>query len=743
VQARGTQTRTQIRLTMKWFKLSERLRCVSWQWMLEHPRRLATSLNRMVLIVSGRYSKGWSIVTLVIARRIYHLYKKSGLRFASQYLKACQIQLMKFMAESPGLGKTHTSSTWCNCTSGGLPRIIPSSHRKILRKRDGKSQDLARIYLTIFGLHRVYFRKGTHPDMTSVEGGFSSVFGDDQVFMKSLQQALRIALPEFLYSCFPACAREVSIGLDWRPSWSSGPVKGKLKAMTNVMSFGLDASSYIMMAGNLFCSNPRLREKERREYQSWPKIIQDLGQFWYAPRVHTIGSTMDSVHPLPFIDMCEQALPKPISQTDLFALPTFGRLGLKYEGGGKIRMFTIVDSIRQSCLRPIHNWAMALLRRIPQDGTFHQTRPLDLLMEKVNYSGNIYCYDLSSATDRFPARLQREVLTWAFGPDASAAWLRIIRGRPFDVPWKRKGRKGSVTAFRVGQPLGAYSSWPVFALTHHLIVQYCAGAPSSGKWFDRYALLGDDIVIADKGVADRYLEIMERIGVKISIPKSLVSHTGCVEFAKRFRMGKVDLSPISFKSVFTLIPPVIGSLVNRVAEFRPVRRSEPFRWLGAGYRILGQSMYPKSTGRRWKRYHLLLTSPKGPFPLPHLWWHSFYAPRPVTEQDVAVVREELLSRTTLDFNPSLGIYEPLVGENIRESLIMGKWLLTYYKLMTPFLLEVIKSNDLTPWYSRPNMTSRPIRQKRIVLVRYGTMFRCWDRVQGVVRRPSRLRLTSR
>lgn len=183
-------------------------------------------------------------------------------------------------------------------------------------------------------------------------------------------------------------------------------------------------------------------------------------------------------------------------------------------------------------------------------------------------------------------------------------------------------------------------------------------------------------------------------------------------------------------------------MVSRVSEFRAVRRSEPYRWLGAGYRILGRCLYPKDTGRRWKRYHLILTNPKGPFPIPSLWWHSFYAPRPVTEQDVARIRQELLDRTALDFSPSLGIYESLVGTDIRESLISGKWLKTYYSLITPFLTEVIKSNDLTPWFTRPHMASTPIRPKRLVLMRYGTMFRCWERVQRIIRRPSLLLLES-
>lgn len=58
--------------------------------------------------------------------------------------------------------------------------------------------------------------------------------------------------------------------------------------------------------------------------------------------------------------------------------------------------------------------------------------------------------------------------------------------------------------------MGALSSWAMLALTHHVIVQIASmrvGKPS----FTNYALLGDDIVIADKAVAMSYHEIMTKI----------------------------------------------------------------------------------------------------------------------------------------------------------------------------------------------------------------------------------------
>lgn len=54
--------------------------------------------------------------------------------------------------------------------------------------------------------------------------------------------------------------------------------------------------------------------------------------------------------------------------------------------------------------------------------------------------------------------------------------------------------------------------------------------------FRKYALLGDDIVIADPRVADVYQSVINALGFNLSLPKSLISGIGDCEFAKRFRI---------------------------------------------------------------------------------------------------------------------------------------------------------------------------------------------------------------
>jgi len=44
------------------------------------------------------------------------------------------------------------------------------------------------------------------------------------------------------------------------------------------------------------------------------------------------------------------------------------------EGGGKVRIFAMVDYYTQSALKPVHRLLDGILKTIPTDGTFNQER---------------------------------------------------------------------------------------------------------------------------------------------------------------------------------------------------------------------------------------------------------------------------------------------------------------------------------------------------------------------------------
>lgn len=123
-----------------------------------------------------------------------------------------------------------------------------------------------------------------------------------------------------------------------------------------------------------------------------------------------------------------------------------------------------------------------------------------------------------------------------------------------------------------------------------------------GNRFYDYAILGDDLVIADSEVAKEYLRIMEDCEVSISKEKSLISSTGACEFAKRFRIKNctVDVSPVSFKvlNMFGRFAPGAAFHALSLNYRKSIRRR------GGGYRCYSRSADHFPVSKKWKRHWL-------------------------------------------------------------------------------------------------------------------------------------------
>lgn len=90
----------------------------------------------------------------------------------------------------------------------------------------------------------------------------------------------------------------------------------------------------------------------------------------------------------------------------------------------------------------------------------------------------------------------------------------------------------------------------VHANQHGLASRWVDSKVFSFSWFKDYAVLGDDVVIANGLVAREYVAIMSVLGVGIGLAKSLISRKGGLEFAKRFFVASGDASPVAFKELF-------------------------------------------------------------------------------------------------------------------------------------------------------------------------------------------------
>jgi hypothetical protein len=203
-------------------------------------------------------------------------------------------------------------------------------------------------------------------------------------------------------------------------------------------------------------------------------------------------------------------------------LPAHSRLRVKYEEGGKCRLFAICDNFTQSSLTGIHRELFVWLSKQPEDGTFSHNQCAKRVREWTKRPPNrfvgVHSLDLSKATDRFPRALQREVISQMFGQETGLLWEKIITDRDFLTP-----DGTSTVRWAVGQPLGALSSWAAFAVTHHLLIRTLIKYENlrrSSSW-SHYQVIGDDVAIRGDRLANTYRNVVAGLlGVGISLEKS-------------------------------------------------------------------------------------------------------------------------------------------------------------------------------------------------------------------------------
>lgn len=240
-----------------------------------------------------------------------------------------------------------------------------------------------------------------------------------------------------------------------------------------------------------------------------------------------------------------------------------GKLALKYEAAGKVRVFAIVDSWTQAILAPLHEYQATLLSRLPGDATFDQLGSFESFCEQ--YTGSpMYSFDLTAATDSIPLGLYRALFTPVWGEQITTCWLRLLTARRYYLPSiKSEGSQVLVNErpfvkYGTGQPIGARSSWPSIALVHHFIVFISARRAglntSIDNRFEGYRVLGDDITIANTAVAEQYRRLCIELGIPINEYKSVLSpEKGVANFANKvIMMGGVDISPFSLKEELSI-----------------------------------------------------------------------------------------------------------------------------------------------------------------------------------------------
>lgn len=193
-----------------------------------------------------------------------------------------------------------------------------------------------------------------------------------------------------------------------------------------------------------------------------------------------------------------------------------GEIHFLQEPGGKLRSVASPLRIHQEALRPLGDTLYGLVRQLPWDCTFDHSKAHSHIQSHLAKGGQVHSIDLSSATDLFPLSIQMDALRTIL-PKCRAQqqhvdlFAEISRGR-----WKSNL---GFLQWKKGQPLGLYPSFATFTLTHGLLLLYLA----EGHYDHQFFVLGDDVVILDGYLRDKYIAMLDRMHCPWSPDKSISS----------------------------------------------------------------------------------------------------------------------------------------------------------------------------------------------------------------------------
>lgn len=365
-------------------------------------------------------------------------------------------------------GKPLTGNVGAPIAKNGLPKVIPVIVRsKLLKDPD---DFLIKAVITVLSIGR-YFKGGKPVDYESITAPSTPILPKDGEILLALKKM------------------KVEVGRDipseWKFSWitTAGPNGPSISSSLQDLPKFVD----------------RFKEQVAVMLPDFLKIIDKNLMY---EKTHKLSNLLG---------------------LDKFRNDSLRKISIKDDREGKSRPFAIFDYWSQTTLSPLHDWVFSTLKKIPQDCTFNQTEGV-VKIQKTESRKYFYSYDLKSATDRFPVELQEKVLSLIFNTDYASAWRSLMTKESFRIP------NGDPVKFLAGQPLGAKSSWGVFTLCHHVVVNIASIRTNSDA---NYVILGDDIVLRGRALATEYKRIMSLLGVSISESKSHVSKD-TFEFAKNW-----------------------------------------------------------------------------------------------------------------------------------------------------------------------------------------------------------------
>lgn len=499
---------------------------------------------------------------LLIGERVVFLWTKSGVKFTIQYLAEVMRLLLCFLSEEEIIEDKVKVKRYKN----GLPKLLGERGAMIIAQlrnsQDWKSirsaSYLVKVLLSIISMframspeHVIKFDSVVKP----FDGQYQTVGKDDlRVALGKLGiQKLELKSPKFLWSN--------KAGVNANRAWVSYSLD--LIAMiespliwTNYIKYCWKLSYYSWMLRFIVISLLHIPFVifRRVELSTYVFILISFWVFLIG-NVVDLANLEDSILIFGGYIIFKKYFIFVLGNYSMFyehghvhddgyVILNLGRLSIKKEMRGKARVVGITDNWTQCLFKPLHDTIYSFLsNNVAEDGTMDQLKPINEALYDRD-SESFVSVDLSAATDRLPLAIQIDILNILGIPGTE--WGQILK-RPYDY-------RNSPKVYAVGQPMGAYSSFAMLALTNHVIMMLALVRSGVNQVPNQYAILGDDVAIKDQRLADSYIKIMRDLGVEINPIKGFRGRI--LEFAKRLfyipngniPKGAVDLSPLGAKA---------------------------------------------------------------------------------------------------------------------------------------------------------------------------------------------------
>lgn len=334
------------------------------------------------------------------------------------------------------------------------------------------------------------------------------------------------------------------------PDWDlDEPDLSKLKAFTSVCSGSVGQPTSINSDLNLIA-----RERSFRGAQPYGKFVRALATNPYTP------NALRKFIPPEIISLQNLLL----EEGDCSWEP--GEITCIQEAGCKARVVFVPAPLTQWLFQPLHKKLDSYIRNNEilsiHSGMHDQAKSAWVLKAALDGKTKVFAFDASSATDRFPRQLQIQTLIGLGHEEFADALEEICNQDVFFTTGKYRGKK---LKYGCGQPMGLYSSFPLYHISHIMLVIACMAAykvkndveyavkflfqeeletlddmtfefqleqivrkySHRNKYFGekpKFQVTGDDIVIWDEPTALVYSGVMSKLGVSLSPDKSIQSY---------------------------------------------------------------------------------------------------------------------------------------------------------------------------------------------------------------------------